>query len=73
MSTPLPGTETPTRFFEGPVLAPGQMVELLTAVQLAAGARFSTRANMVARRLATTSASQNIDTQPNGQGVLALA
>lgn len=55
------------------MLAPRQVVELLTTVQLAVGARFFTPANAVARRLAKTSASQNIDTQPNGQAVLALS
>lgn len=55
------------------MLAPRQVVGLLTTVQLAVSARLFTPANAVPRRLATTSASQNIDTQPNGQGVLALS
>ena len=52
LSTALPGTGAPPRFFEGRMLAPRQVAELLTAVHLVVGARFFTPANTVAKAIA---------------------
>ena len=52
LSTALPEGGAPPRFFEGRMLAPRQVAELLTAVHLVVGARFFTPANSVARAIA---------------------
>lgn len=52
LSTALPSGEAAPRFFEGRMLAPRQVAELLTAVHLVVGSRFFTPANTVAKAIA---------------------
>jgi hypothetical protein len=52
LSTSVPDAGPPPRFFDGRMLAPRLVSELLTAVQLVVGSRFFTPANSVAKAIA---------------------
>ena len=52
LSTAMPANGSPPRFFEGHMLEPRQVAEMLTAVHLVVGSRFFTPANSVARAIA---------------------